>query len=480
MKMRDLLEGMPLTRFHRDAWDLEIENIATSPMQATKSSLYVACKTAIANGRYGMETAYARGCRAFLCAGDAYPGKDASVFVTSEPERLLGELAARIYGYPARGMSVLGITGSTGKTSVALQTVQVLRGAGRAVSALTSDGLDLLGTRTNPGAIVPDAACVQAALAQMAAVGTEIAVLELSSYQLSHFAAESIPFLGVLLTNLSVRHVGRDEHESFAAYADAKLSLLHAPSAFCVLPAEQALQTAARQVRLGIGGDLWVENVQTLWPLAKAPQVRFALCSKEERIGITLPASGDFAAENALCTAALCRVVGLSASEIAAGLSRVSVTGRMECISARHERLIYLDAAFMPQDLECALKALRPLAKGRLCVLFGSVGGRAKERRVALTRVAECFADRLYLCADDPDTENPASICEEMNRAMREPLRATVLPDRREAILRAVREMRPGDLLLILAKPYPAGQLVGGRFLAFDERSIVREALAQF
>jgi UDP-N-acetylmuramoyl-L-alanyl-D-glutamate--2,6-diaminopimelate ligase len=88
--------------------------------------------------------------------------------------------------------------------------------------------------------------------------------------------------------------------------------------------------------------------------------------------------------------------------------------------------------------------------------------------------------DHLYLTADDPDFEDPASICAQMQDAMREPSRATVIPDRRTAILRAVREMRPFDLLLILAKPYPIGQLVGGRYLPFDERAAVKEALAEF
>ncbi len=483
MRAGELLEGLPITRAPqgvRGAERLEIEEVVTSAKAATAKSLYVACKTAIANGRYGMEMAFARGCRAFLCSNDAYPGEGAAVWIADEPERLLGELAARVYGYPARQMTVLGITGSAGKTNVALQTVRVLREAGRRVSALTSDGLDLLGAHTYPTAVVPDAAYIQAILSQMASAGSEIAVLELSSYQLAHFAAEAIPFTAVLLTNLLSRHVGGGEHESFASYREAKLSLLRAPSAFCVIPVTQEIQTAARVLHIGINGDLWAENVRMECPLAQAPLTRFSLCTREEKVEITLPVMGDIAIENALCTAALCRVVGLELPQIAEGLLRATATGRMECLAARHERLVYLDAAFLPQDLECVLQTLRPLTKGRLCVLLGSVGGRAKERRAPLVHTAERLADHLYLTADDPDFEDPGQICAEMQGAMQEPLRATVIADRRAAILRAVREMRPGDLLLILAKPYPAGQLVGGQLLPFDERRVVQEALAEF
>ena len=196
MRASELFAGLPLLCAPENV-DAEITRVVTSPREAGAHTLYVACKTALGNGRFGMEMAFARGCRTFLCANDAYPGEGASVWIAEDPERLLGTLAARLYGHPARGMTVLGITGSAGKSSVALQTVRVLRDFGRRVSALTSDGLDLLGEQSDPSAVVPDAARIQEALWEMARAGTEIAVLELSSYQLAHFAAEGIPFTAV-------------------------------------------------------------------------------------------------------------------------------------------------------------------------------------------------------------------------------------------------------------------------------------------
>ena len=483
MRAGELFEGLEILRAPQDVCEaerLEIKRVVTSPGEAGEHTLYVACKTALGNGRFGMETAFARGCRAFLCANDAYPGKGAAVWIAEEPERMLGTLAARALGHPARGMTVLGITGSAGKSSVALQTVQVLRDFGRRVSALTSDGTDILGECTLPAAAVPDAARIQEILAQMARAGSEIAVLELSSYQLAHFAAAEIPFTAVLLTNLFPCHIGYGEHKDLDAYRAAKHALLCAPSAFCVLPVGEDAPTRTQVLRVGNGGDLWAENIRIRHGIACAPQTAFSLCDGAQKFEITLPVIGHFAVENALCTAALCRIAGLEVPQIATGLSHAVAKGRMECLGVREERLIYLDAAFSPQDLARAIGVLRPLAKGRLCVLLGSVGGRAKHRRGALARTAEALADHVYLTADDPDFEDPSHICEQMRLAMSEPLRATVQTDRRVAILRAVREMRPGDLLLILAKPYPAGQLVGGEYLPFDERAVVAEALAEF
>ena len=480
MNAAELFEELPVKRVPGNASHIEIKHVVTSPKEADESSLYVACKTAIFNGRYGVQIAYARGCRAFLCAYDAYPGEGAAVWIADEPERLSGILAARVYGYPARQMTVLGITGSTGKSSITLQTVRVLRDAGRQVSALYSDGTDILGDRSYPGVIVPDAVCIQRQLAEMARRGSEIAVLELSSYQLAHFAAEGIPFTAVLLSNLDERHVGNGEHESLAAYREAKLSLLRCSGAFCVMPDTVRAQASGRVLYIGNEGELWTENVRTERSPIASPHTRLSLCSDEGKVDITLPVTGDFFAENAACTAMLCRIVGLSWQQIAKGLSVAAVPGRLECLVARYERLVYMDAAFLPQDLERVLKELRRLTTGRLCVLLGSVGGRAVSRRAPLVRTAERLADHLYITADDPDFEDPVQICNAMHAAMHEPRRATVLADRGTAIRRAVREMRPGDVLLLLAKPYPAGQLVQGAFIPFDERREVQETFAEF
>ena len=149
-------------------------------------------------------------------------------------------------------------------------------------------------------------------------------------------------------------------------------------------------------------------------------------------------------------------------------------------MAAKAGRLVYLDTAFCAEDLSHALDTLRSLVKGRLCVLLGSVGGRAKERRSSLGKAACDGADFVYLCADDPDGEDPQSICEQMREGMSEPERCVILTDRRAAIKRAVREMREGDVLLILSKGQEQGQLVQGRYLPFSEREVLAEALAVF
>ncbi len=482
MDFNTLFEGLAVrhaTDSARDTARHHIEKVITSPETGGENALFVATKTALSNGRYAMASAYARGCRLFLCACDAYVGEDATVMVCDEPEVLLGTLAARVYGHPSRQMTVLGITGSAGKSSVAQMTAQALRQAGRRVGVLGTDGLDMDGVCTPAPVIVPDAAEIQRELRKMADNGMEFAILELSSYQLLHHVIEGIAFTAVLLTNLLPRHIGHLEHPDFAAYRAAKEVLMRVPCALAILPVNEEMQTHAKRVlRVGDGGDLWAESVQTRQGFAQIPSTVLRLFEKEENVEITLPVVGDMAMQGALCTAALCRAAGLSLSQIARGMPHTLVRGRMECLSAAHARLVYQDAAFFAEDLAHALTALRPLVKGRLCVLIGSVGGRAKARRAPLGRVACELADFVYLTADDPDGEDPAEICAQMLETMAEPARAVILTDRRIAIARAVREMREGDVLLILAKPAEAGQLVKGRYLPFAERDEVAAALA--
>ncbi len=364
MDFDSLFEGLAVrhaTDSARDTARHPIEKVITSPETGCENALFVATKTPLSNGRYALASAYARGCRHFLCAGNAYVGEDATVMVCDEPERLLGTLAARVYAHPARAMTVFGITGSAGKSSVAQLAAQVLRQAGRRVGVLDTDGLWLDGERTPPSVIAPDAAAIQSALSKMAANGMEIAILELSAYQLAHHAAEGIPFTVVALTNLLPRHLGGRGHRNLAAYRACKQALMRRRCALAILPVGEEMETdAVRVLRVGQGGDLWARDVRTVLGFEVPPSTALCLCEKEGNIEITLPVIGDIGVQNALFAAALCRAAGLSQAELAKGLSRAFVHGRMECLSARHGRLIYGTVPFAPRILlphlpHCAL-----------------------------------------------------------------------------------------------------------------------------
>ncbi len=461
----------------RETDSFEITDVITSPKAGAENAVYVVTKTALQNGYNETHIAYAMGCRLFVAPHDSFPGEEAVVLICEEPQRVLGELASRVYGHPERDMSVIGVTGTAGKTSVTFMLEHILRVVGKRVGSVTTDGISINGCFTPAAPIVPDAAELRRILAKMRGDGVEFALVECSAYQLRHAMVEGISFLCTALTNLSPRHIGKREFEEFTAYRAAKETLLLSPAAVTVLPVGVESSARGRVVRCGTGGDLSVTSCERTYLADGRPAMRFMLCEGEESVPVLLPVHGDFAVQNALTAAALARVAGISLKAIGAALKSVEAHRRMECVYAGGDKLVFLDSAFDPEGVQAALEALLPLVRGRLCVLLGSVGRRALERRAPLGRTACQYADFVYLTADDPATEDPAKICAAMRDGMAEPERCCVIPDRRRAIVRAVRELRAGDVLLILCKGRQDDQLCAHGRVPFSERDVVLSAL---
>lgn len=452
----------------------EVTRVVTQPHGDLSGALFVCVRGILRDSADSMAVAYRNGCRLFLCTHDTVPGEDAIVWITKEPDRLLGELAARVCGHPARSMTVIGITGAVGGTRVTLLLEAMLRRVGLRVSTLCRAGLSLNGEYTAQAPISADAAVLQENLSRMCACGTEVAVLELSAAQLRHNAAVCVPFSAVLITDRVYEPCEARGFSGCDAYAAAQDRLLEGHPALAILPLGESAPGAARVLHMGERDELFAEEIETSFTPQRGFITRLCLHIATEQIRVELPTVGGLCVEVALAAAGLARLVGLSMQEIAQGLSQTRLAGYAEYLSLPYDRHVFLDAAYSPKSLEQVLLALRAVCRGRLSVLIGSVGGRARERRAPLAQSAERFADHVYLSADDPDSEDPAAICEEMRRAMSRPACATVLPDRREAIRRAVRELYCGDVLLIAGKGNAGHQLIGGVREPFCEREIVQ------
>ena len=460
----------------------EIERVTADPRRSDEKTLFICARFATGDGHNSANAAYAAGCRLFL-AERGLPSlpDDAAVLVVENTKKLLGELSARCYGHPGRSLTVLGITGSTGKSAVAHTVTALLRRAGRSAASLTTDGVDVDGTLRPCGSVVPNGADVQAILKEFLDTGVEFAVIEFSAYMLESHAHVAIPFTALLLTNFDPKHIGNGLYPDPSVYRALKASLFEGGAPFLAFPANfddfPVNADCARRVCFGEGGDLQALNVQPNIE-KRGFGTRFELClANGEKEFVSLSVPGDNAVQNALAAASLALIAGLSLKEIAAGLFDVAPRGRLECVGTYEGRYIYVDAAYTGEDLRQALKALSPYTKGRLSVLLGSVGGRARDRRASLGKAAAEYADFVYLTADNPDCEDPASICEDVMKGMEDRARCCVIRDRRQAIERAVLEMRPGDTLLLAGKGGEDFQLIQGKKEKFSEREIVAKAL---
>ena len=454
--------------------DAEIIGVVTDAKEAAADKLFLCTRTALHNHHFDADAAYAAGCRFFAAERGLALPSDATVLILPDTCEVAGELAARCLAHPARELTVFGITGGVGKSALAHILCALLRRGGMRAASITTDGVDLNGGVTPHGSILPDAVALQALLRHLRDEGVEIVILELSQYQLAMKVHKGIDFTVLLHTGNKPRAV--DPAVKHPTVADHDTLFLES-AAISVAPVGTRLPPCGKRIFTGEGGQIFVSDAVESWG-EQGFFTQFKLhISGGEVLSAALPLPCEWAVQQAPLAVAAALAVGMSPAEIAAHLTACHARGRMECIGSLRGRLVFTDVAYTPRAVAETLRLLRARTRGKLTVLLGSVGGRAVARRAPLGQAAEQGAELVYLTADDPDTEPVGEICREMAAGFCDPSRYVIVPDRRAAILRAVRELRPGDTLLLCGKGGEERQLLGGKYLPFSEKEIVLEAM---
>ena len=447
----------------------DIKAIVTEAREAAADTLFVCAKKGLRDGHYSAFAAYGKGCRVFLAERGLGLPQDATVLLCDNSEVMGAALAAKLLNRPAKAMTVYGVLGKAGKTTVAATLARMLDKNRKRTAAILTEGVLLDKKLHRFENTVPDGVQLQYLLHRLAKDGVQCVVLEISAYMLAHQGASALSLDALLITDVQGEEA-----------PDVKQLLDAVDPPLLILPHRWRDAYAHKRIlTYGLGGDCVAKHCEA-YDSKKGYGTRFLLSLGQSEQAISLPVPGDFAVQNALAVALLASVAGLSVAEIAKALSGHALWGCLQCVAVIGERHIYRDAAYTPEALSRALSVLRERTTGKLTVVIGSVGGRAFERRAPLGRAAASYADLAYMTADNPDDESPAKICEEMTREIEEPWRYVLLPDREIAIRRAVREMRPGDTLLIAGKAREDDQLIGGKRVPFDETKLIMETAKQF
>lgn len=443
--------------------------------------LFCAIEGTVQDGHAFLEDARARGAAAAVVSRRS---TTALPLVLVRDSRSAAAVAAREwYGRPADGMEIVGVTGTNGKTTTVTLLRHLLDRQGTAGSVGTLGAIDGAGRSlegygplTTPGTVE-----LQAVLADLRRRGVRTVAMEASSHALDQRRLETVVLAAAVYTNLPQDHL--DYHADLDAYRDAKLRLSSylADDGVEVVnadePAWRALPTmpGRRVVRYGRRVDAQVRTVSTE---LDADGATVSLAFGERRVTTRLPLLGDFNVSNALAAAAAAWALGEEPDAVAQRLGQApQVPGRMERL-ASGDFVILRDYAHTPDALERAIAAVRPLSAGRLLVLFGAGGDRDRGKRPLMGRVAAQGADLVIVTSDNPRTEDPERIIDEIEAGMegREHLRVA---DRHEAIRRAVGLLAPGDCLLLAGKGHETYQVIGTERRPFDEHAIVRAALAE-
>ena len=394
---------------------------------------------------------------------------------------LAGEIAGRFHGEPSRGLPVVGVTGTDGKTSVSQFLAQALTAGGTACGVVGTLGHGIAGRLKAGTHTTPDAAELQRQLAELRAAGAGAIAMEVSSHALDQYRVGGVRFDCAVLTNLSRDHL--DYHGTDAAYADAKARLFHvAGLGTAVLNAdddfgrrlEQEIPARVRRLRYSLDPASSAELVAEA--IAQRPGglgIRARIMG--EALRLEVPLLGRFNVANILATAGALLALGRAVSELPGLLGDLAaVPGRMERFSAPGRADIIVDYAHTPAALEAALAAVRAHYPGSIWCVFGCGGDRDRGKRPLMGAAAARGADHVIITDDNPRTEDPDAIVEEIRAGAVASASVGVERDRPAAIAAALAAAAPGDAVLVAGKGHEDYQVVGRDRAHYSDRETVR------
>jgi UDP-N-acetylmuramoyl-L-alanyl-D-glutamate--2,6-diaminopimelate ligase len=469
-----------MTALARRLPDTEIKGLTADSRAVREGFLFAALPGTKVDGRQYIEDAVRNGAAAVL----ARPGTKASVPVleSEQPRLTLAQLAMMFH--PQQPRMIAGVTGTNGKTSVARFASQLWSSLGHHAGSLGTLGAVAPGYDYALKHTTPDPVEIHQVLSGMAAVGTTHLAMEVSSHGLSQYRADGVNFSLAAFTNLTRDHF--DYHRSFEDYYHAKRRLftqllprggtvvINTDGPFADRAAEDAAAAGRRVLTVGRTGELL--RLVRVEPAATG--LHLEVEAEGRAHALHLPVVGGFQADNALVAAGLVIASGYGPSLVLPKLEQISAApGRMELAGVRRFKSgtagIYVDYAHTPAAVETVLQAIRPHTAGRVHIVLGAGGDRDKEKRALMGKAASMGADHVVITDDNPRTEDPALIRADVAKGAP---KAQVIGDRREAILAAARNLRPGDTLVIAGKGHERGQTIGTVTFPFSDAEVAREA----
>lgn len=461
-----------------------VSDIAYNSANAGTDILFVCLVGARADGHDFAADAYRRGSRIFVCQRKLPLPCDAVQLITENTRRALAVLSAAFFDHPEKKLTVIGVTGTKGKSTVCEMIYHILMKSGIRAGTVGTIGVKFDGGLRPTGNTTPESYELFRIFSEMAAHGVQVAVIEVSSQGIKLDRIYGIPFFAAVMTNLSEDHIGTDEHPDFEDYKRCKMELFHRcqygifnidDPYFDEFSSEST--GSVKTYSVTEEADISAGNIIP-YRTAKEFGVTFTVWYERKQADGKLPLPGIFSVSNALAAMSAAALLGISPEKALPALADVSLSGRFEIVKTPLDNITFLiDFAHNGDSLARALVSLRAYHPTRLICLFGSVGGRTQIRRRELGLAAAEYADFTILTSDNPDKEPPEDIIHDIEKNM--PGASYIaIPDRKEAIEYAVKNAVSGDIVLIAGKGHEAYQLIDGKRLPFSERDIIQNAAA--
>jgi len=501
VQLRELLRDLPDARLTGDP-ETSIRGLAYDSRAVEQGYLFAALRGGARDGLDFVDQAIERGAAAVLASRPAATGCVAWV-QADDDRRALALMARSYYGRPDERLTTIGVTGTNGKTTVCYLLEAVLREAGLKPCLLGTIVYRCGRDEVRADRTTPESLDLYRHLDRFATAGARSCAMEVSSHALSLRRVAGIAFRAGVFTNLTQDHF--DFHGTMERYRDAKATLFRSlpPTAVAVLNADDEAAAAmravtrARVVTFGesAGADL---RIAAHRPTASGSEVTLEIgpgvapdSSGARTLTIASPLLGALNARNLAAAAAAALAIGLPVETVARGLGLVrGVPGRFERVDDGGEFLVLVDYAHTDDALSQLLRAVRSLKPRRIITVFGCGGDRDREKRPRMGFAAASASDVVVVTSDNPRSEDPLAIIDGILPGVRRALaaggepgalpeeRCRVVPDRREAIRRAIEMAGEGDCVVIAGKGHEPYQILADRTVPFDDRQVARDALA--
>ncbi|WP_417656469.1 UDP-N-acetylmuramoyl-L-alanyl-D-glutamate--2,6-diaminopimelate ligase [Pseudidiomarina aestuarii] len=486
IKLSHLLPNYPLP-----LPEVPVTGLKLDSRQVAGGDVFVAVPGYQSDGRQFIDAALDAGAIAVLAESDSYGIEQRGSAIVIEVPQLKNELsfiAARFYQQPAQQMRVIGVTGTNGKTSVTYIVAQLLEALGEKSGVIGTTGSGFPGRLVPETHTTPDAIAVQQRLSALRAEGAVNVAMEVSSHALVQRRVEAISFAAGIATNISRDHL--DYHGTMANYAGAKRRLFtELDTQVSVLNADDSAVAA------------WLPDRTDSWRFATTPQntkrsvwatdihytatgttfkAHIRVTDEVQEFAVSSPLLGGFNVFNVLAAMTTLCALKYPFAQVAAAVADLQpIPGRMETFTAPQRPLVIVDYAHTPDALQQVLQNLRRHCDGQLWCVFGCGGDRDRGKRPQMGQVAAQYADQVVVTDDNPRTEPPEQIVQDIMTGIHQRQHVQVQHGRREAVAAAIAAAAPQDIVLLAGKGHEDYQIIGRERIDYNERAWVAEQMQQ-
>lgn len=484
MKLTDLIKGLEVEKYSGDL-NIEISKIVYDSRKAVNGCVFVAIEGYKTDGHNYINQAISNGAKAVILQKDIDISENVAKILVKDTRYALAKISSNYYKNPSRKLELIGITGTNGKTTTTYLIKSILEKAGKSVGVIGTIGNVINGKVVKAKNTTPESLDLQEFFNSMVEENIESCVMEVSSHSLELKRVEYCDFNVGIFTNLTPEHL--DFHKDLQSYMEAKVKLFYKTRDYNIINADdeygkkiksiiQELKTPILTYGIESEADVTARNIEIY-----ASGVKFDLITPNGSIDIKLNIPGKFSVYNALAAASCGIAYNIKLEDIKKGLEAVQgVDGRFEVVPTNTDFSVIIDYAHTPDGFKKVLSTIDQFAKGRKIIVFGCGGDRDKTKRPKMGEIASHYCDICIITNDNPRTENPTGIINDIIKGIRnEKCEYVVIENRKEAIRYALEIARKDDVILLAGKGHETYQIIGNEVLPFNEKEIVLELLGE-